>query len=164
MREHTVGLLPDAFPCPGVEPVRTSLGIPVLSLQYISQVLGAHIAQHTQTFILAVRPVDVDSGGEMEVANKSSGICGVARARHQSRCAACNGLSLIIVVLKGAFGLALLCMLRAQSYPKHVSVICKMRPIPAEHPSQLGDQPDASTDEEAMSLDETADEELNIIL
>ena len=54
MREHTVGLLPDAFPCPGVEPVRTSLGIPVLSLQYISQVLGAHIAQHTQTFILAV--------------------------------------------------------------------------------------------------------------
>ncbi|KAL1755758.1 hypothetical protein FB107DRAFT_212860 [Schizophyllum commune] len=34
-----------------------------------------------------------------------------------------------------------------------------MRPIPAEHPSQLGDQPDASTDEEAMSLDETADEE-----
>ncbi|KAI5824500.1 hypothetical protein K523DRAFT_420752 [Schizophyllum commune Tattone D] len=34
-----------------------------------------------------------------------------------------------------------------------------MRPIPAEHPSQPGDQPDASTDEEAMSLDETADEE-----
>ena len=91
---------------------------------------------------------------------KSSGICGVARARHQSGCAACNGLSLIIVVLKGAFELAVLCMLRAQIYPKHVSVICKMRPIPAEHPSQPGDQPDASTDEEAMSLDETADEEL----
>ena len=78
MQEHTVGLLPDAFPCPGVEPVRTSLGIQVLSLQHISQVLGAHIAQHTQTFILAV------GGDEMKVANKSSGICGVARARHQS--------------------------------------------------------------------------------
>ena len=54
MREHTVRLLPDAFPCPGVKPVRTSLRIPVLSLLYISRVLGAHIAQHTQTFILAV--------------------------------------------------------------------------------------------------------------